>query len=93
MVGTCSKCGSPTFTKEERNEQAKLAREIVEKIKREKSQKELPKCYKKVLNGEDWEVDFCCADPECHFCDEPYTCGIPHYLRHLLLINHNEDEQ
>jgi len=53
-----------------------------------------PKCKEKILKGEkDWKTDFCYENPECHFCSDPYTCVIPHYLRHLLNIEHNENEQ
>lgn len=91
--GQCPICGSHIFTKEERKEQTKLAIKIVKKIKREQAEKKLPKCYEKVFNGVSFGVDFCEAKPKCHFCSNPYACVIPHYLRHLLLIDHNEDEQ
>lgn len=89
--GQCPICGGHCFTKEERKEQAKLARKLVEEIKRKKAEKELPKCFQKVADGINWEVNFCRANPECHFCNDPYVCVIPHYLRHLLLIKHKEN--
>lgn len=51
-----------------------------------------PKCKEKLERGEtDWNVDFC-YNSRCHYCDDPYSCTIPHYLKHLLGIEHEEDE-
>ena len=93
MAGKCSECGSPIFTKAEEKRCAKLSREVIDKLRREDDAEKLPKCFERVRVGNDVGVAFCDGKPKCHFTNDPYTCDIPHYIRHLLLLDHDDDLQ
>ena len=94
MSRRCSECGSPIFTKAEEKRCAKLAGEIADKFRRKDDAMKLPKCFSRLsYNGTSPEVVFCDAKPKCHFSNDSYTCDIPHYIRHLLLLDHDDDLQ
>lgn len=50
---------------------------------------EEPKCIEKIKKRESIEIEFCYKS-ECHFCNDPYDCPLPHYLQHLFKIEHKE---
>lgn len=43
-------------------------------------------CWDKISKNEEISKDFCYGN--CHFCNDPYVCPIPHLIKHFLNVKH-----